>query len=74
MNYKIIVNKILKNISNEIKLDENKRIIKQEILEPIIYEVIYSFYPYILSFIVIILISFFLMIAILFLNIRLCYK
>ena len=59
MNYKIIVNKILKNISNEIKLDENKRIIKQEILEPIIYEVIYSFYPYILSFIVIILISFF---------------
>ena len=74
MSYKQIISKILINLSEEVKKEENRKIIKQDILEPIIYEIIYSFYPYLLSFIIIIFITFFLIIAILFESLRIIYK
>ena len=43
MSYKQIISKILINLSEEVKKEENRKIIKQDILEPIIYEIIYSF-------------------------------
>ena len=72
------LNKIIKNIfyelSDEIKKDENKLYLRNEILNPIIKEVIDELYPYFLKLIiVIVLIPLFLIITII-LNIKVIFK
>lgn len=72
--YKEIINKVLSNISKEFKNKENIKYIKNDIIEPLIQETIKSIYPYVIFFIVSIILLFVIIISILFLNIKVCYK
>lgn len=74
MDLNIIITKLLNNISIELKKEKNMDIIKNDIIEPIINNTIYQLYPYFLIFIISMIILFISIFAILFLNIKLCYK
>lgn len=73
MNLKIIISKLLDNIIEELKHENNIEKINK-IIEPIINNTIYQLYPYIIVFIICISILFLAIFTILFLNIKLCYK
>jgi hypothetical protein len=74
MDLNIIITKLLNNISIELKKEKNMDKIKNDIIEPIINNTIYQLYPYFLIFIISMIILFISIFAILFLNIKLCYK
>lgn len=69
-----IIDKIFKKFIDEIKKKEKIDEICDNIIEPIVKKTIESLYSYILCGIVIIVVLFILIISILFLNIKICYK
>ena len=74
MSYKQIVQKILDNVIIEVNKEENINSIKKYIIEPIIHNTVYQMYPYIIIFIITMIVLLLLVFSILFLNIRACYK
>ena len=74
MSYKQIVQKILDNFIIEVNKEENINKIKKNIIEPIIHNTVYQMYPYIIIFIITMIVLLLLVFSILFLNIRACYK
>ena len=69
-----IIDKIFKKFIDEIKKKEKIDEICDTIIEPIVKKTIESLYSYLLCGIVVIVILFILIISILFLNIKICYK
>ena len=74
MSYKIITDTVIDNLIYHFKKKENIQKLKQNILEPIIVDIISQLYPYIILFVLSIILLFLLIVSILFLNIRICYK
>ena len=69
-----ITKKILNEISCEIKNEENMNIIKHDILNPIIKNIIDELYPYFLKLSIAIIIIFIFIIIMIFLNLRVVYS
>lgn len=69
-----LIDKFFKKFIDEIKKKEKIDEVCDTIIEPIVKRSIESLYPYLLCGIVIIVILFILIISILFLNIKICYK
>lgn len=65
-----IVNKILSELKNELNKKENKCIIENDILEPLIENVLTKIYPYIIGLSLLYLIMFFCIMMIFVLNIK----
>jgi uncharacterized protein YaaW (UPF0174 family) len=74
MSYKQIVEKILDNVIIEVNKRENIDKIKKNIIEPIIHNTVYEMYPYIIIFIITMIVLLLLVFSILFLNLRACYN
>lgn len=74
MNLDSIIKKILEELSIQVKDETNFKIIKQDILNPIIEDVINELYPYFMKVTIIFITLFILLIIIIFLNIRVIYK
>lgn len=74
MNLDSIIKKILEELSLQVKDETNFKIIKQDILNPIIEDVINELYPYFMKVTIIFITLFILLIIIIFLNIRVIYK
>lgn len=70
----LIIDKLFKKFIDEMKKKEKIDEICDTLIEPIVQRSIESLYPYLLCGVVIIVILFILIISILFLNIRTCYK
>ena len=70
MTIKKIVNKILNELKNELNKKENKCIIENDILEPLIENVLTKIYPYIIGLSLLYLIMFFCIMMIFVLNIK----
>ena len=68
-----IIKSILEELSNEIKDKDNFKIIKKDILNPIIEDVINELYPYFMKVTIVFITLFILLIIIIFLNIRVIY-
>jgi hypothetical protein len=69
-----LINKIFKKIISELEKEDRLDKISSTIFEPIVYRCIQSLYPYFIFGGVVIIILFILIISILFLNIKICYK
>ena len=74
MTFEILINNSLKDITNEIKKEENMNYIKYELLNPLIEHIVKELYPYFLKIIIVIVILFILIIFIIVLNLRIIYK
>jgi len=68
-----IMKSILEELSNEIKDKDNFMIIKKDILNPIIEDVVNELYPYFMKVTIVFITLFILLIIIIFLNIRVIY-
>jgi len=73
MSFEILINNSIKDITKEIKKEENMNYIKYELLNPLIEHIIKELYPYFLKFIIVIVILFILIIFIIVLNLRIIY-
>ena len=74
MTFEILINNSIKDVTNEIKKEENINYIKYELLNPLIEHVVKELYPYFLKIIIVIVILFILIIFIIVLNLRIIYK
>ena len=74
MTFEILINNSLKDITNEIKKEQNMNYIKYELLNPLIEHIVKELYPYFLKIIIVIVILFILIIFIIVLNLRIIYK
>ncbi|MBU79091.1 MAG: hypothetical protein CMD29_03070 [Flavobacteriales bacterium] len=74
MSFNVIVEKLLESIKNELKKDEVLLKLRNDVIKPIVEQVLNIIYPYLLClsilFITVILVIF----IILFLNIKICYS
>jgi hypothetical protein len=73
MNLDSIIKKILEELSLQVKNEQNFRILKKDILNPIIEDVINELYPYFMKVTIVFITLFILLIIIIFLNIRVIY-
>lgn len=73
MNLDSIIKKILEELSLQVKNEQNFRILKKDILNPIIEDVINELYPYFMKATIVFITLFILLIIIIFLNIRVIY-
>lgn len=74
MDLSVITKKILYEISDEIKKEDNMNIIKYDILDPIIRHIIDELYPYFIKFSIGAIIILVFIIITLFLNLRIIYR
>ena len=74
MSFEILINNSIKDITKEIKKEENMNYIKYELLNPLIEHIIKELYPYFLKIIIVIVVLFILIIFIIVLNLRIIYK
>ena len=74
MSFEILINNSIKDITKEIKKEENMNYIKYELLNPLIEHIVKELYPYFLKIIIVIVILFILIIFIIVLNLRIIYK
>ena len=74
MNLTLLTKNILLNITNELKEEENIKIIKNDILNPLIKHILNEIYPYIFKICIIILIILLFLIVTIFLNLKIIYK
>ena len=74
MNLTLLTNKLLINIIDELKKDGNIKIIKEDILNPVVKEIITELYPYIFRVFMIVLIILLFLIITVFLNLRIIYR
>ena len=70
MTIELIVNKLLTNLKDEINKKENKCIIENDILEPLIENILTKIYPYIIGLSLLYLIMFISIMLIFVLNIK----
>jgi hypothetical protein len=69
-----IIKKIIIELSNEIKKEENMKLIKSDILNPIIKEIIDELYPYFIKCLIGIIVILFFLILTIILNLRVILK
>lgn len=74
MSFHVIVQKLLESAKTEINNPENMEIITRDIIQPIVTRVLEQLYPYLMGVSVIFVGIVTMIIAILFLNIKICYK
>ena len=74
MNLTLLTKKILMNITDELKEEENMIIIKNEILNPLIKHIINELYPYVLKLLIMIIIILIFLIITIFLNLKVIYR
>lgn len=74
MDLSVITKKILYEISDEIKKEDNMNIIKYDILDPIIRHIIDELYPYFIKISIGAIIILVFIIITLFLNLRIIYR
>ncbi len=74
MDLSVITKKILSEISDEIKKEDNMNIIKYDILDPIIRHIIDELYPYFIKISIGAIIILVFIIITLFLNLRIIYR
>ena len=74
MTFSILINNSIKDITEEIKKENNMKYIKYELLNPLIEHIIQELYPYFLKIIIVIIILFILIIFIIVLNLRIIYN
>ena len=68
-----IIHNFLIEIKSELKKDNNINILKKDIINPILKEIIESLYPYIFKILIIIIIFFIIVIILILLNIRIIF-
>ncbi len=74
MSFEILIDNSIKDITKEIKKEENMNYIKYELLNPLIEHIVKELYPYFLKIIIVIVVLFILIIFIIVLNLRIIYK
>jgi hypothetical protein len=74
MSFEILINNSIKDITKEIKKEENMNYIKYELLHTLIEHIFKELYPYFLKIIIVIVVLFILIIFIIVLNLRIIYK
>ena len=74
MSFHTIVVKLLDSMKQEIQKEENLQMITNDILQPIVHRVIDQFYPYFIGISVILTIVILIIVAILCLNLKICFK
>tara|TARA_B100002051_G_C16724819_1_gene634681 strand:- start:2156 stop:2383 length:228 start_codon:yes stop_codon:yes gene_type:complete len=74
MDLSVITKKVLTEISDEVKKDDNMNIIKHDILDPIIRHIIDELYPYFIKISIGAIIILIFIIITLFLNLRIIYR
>jgi hypothetical protein len=74
MSFNQIVNKLLTNAKEELKDEENLKIFKDDILQPIVEQIFYVMYPYFIGVSLVVIFIIMLIFIILFLNIKICYS
>lgn len=74
MSFNTIVKKLLTNAKDELKEEENIKILKEDILQPIVEQIFYVMYPYFIGVSLIVIFIIMLIFIILFLNIKICYS
>ena len=74
MNLTLLTRQILLNIIDELKEEKNVKIIKNDILNQLIKNIIHELYPYILKVFIIILIILLFLIITIFHNLRIIYR
>lgn len=74
MDLSVITKKILSEISDEVKKEDNMNIIKYDILDPIIRHIIDELYPYFIKISIGAIIILVFIIITLFLNLRIIYR
>jgi len=74
MDLSVITKKILSEISDEVKKEDNMNIIKHDILDPIIRHIIDELYPYFIKISIGAIIILVFIIITLFLNLRIIYR
>ena len=74
MDLSFIVKKFVKEVSEELKEKENIDILKNEILNPIIRQIISELYPYFIKLIIVIILIFVFLITTVLLNIKIILK
>jgi hypothetical protein len=74
MDLSVITKKVLSEISDEVKKEDNMNIIKHDILDPIIRHIIDELYPYFIKISIGAIIILVFIIITLFLNLRIIYR
>ena len=74
MSFNTIVKKLLTNAKDELKEEENIKILKDDILQPIVEQIFYVMYPYFIGVSLVVIFIIMLIFIILFLNIKICYS
>ena len=74
MDLSVITKKVLTEISDEVKKEDNMNIIKHDILDPIIRHIIDELYPYFIKISIGAIIILVFIIITLFLNLRIIYR
>ena len=74
MSFHTIVVKLLDSMKEELTKEENLQMITDDILQPIVHRVIDQLYPYFIGISVILTIVILIIVAILCLNLKICFK
>lgn len=74
MSFNEIVNKLLTSMKEEIEKEENIVILRNDIVKPIVEQVLLIVYPYFMGISIVFLIVIIVIFMILFLNIKICYS
>lgn len=74
MDLSVITKKVLSEISDEVKKEDNMNIIKHDILDPIIRHIIDELYPYFIKISIGAIIILVFIVITLFLNLRIIYR
>jgi hypothetical protein len=74
MSFQDILGKILDSVKSEIKNPENMDKITKDIIQPIVSRVLDEIYPYLMGIVGICMIVILMIIIILWLNIKICYR
>ena len=74
MSFNEIVNKLLTSMKEEIEKEENMIVLKNDIIKPIVEQVLLIVYPCFIGISIIFLIIIIVIFMILFLNIKICYS
>ena len=74
MNLSIITKNIISNLKEEIEKEDNIKLIKDDILKPLIKHIMDELYPYFLKTIIIIIVILLFLIITIFLNLKVIYK
>jgi hypothetical protein len=74
MSFRIIIEKILLSIREEIKKEENIDVIAKDIIKPIVERILDNIYPYFIGSCIIIVLILLVIFSILILNLKIYYK